>query len=153
MDQLSNNADDEDQGQSLSTIQTDSPGIYSFYMKFRHCVVNELKNSKIKYFENYFTENKSNMNLLWQGIRTVIKMKVNGNEQSICKVIDKNGCKITNPDKIATNFNNYFLNVANKMTSNIPRNPNCTLRHPNAPINKSFFISPTVPNEVSSIIQ
>ena len=64
------------------------------------------------------------MKLLWQRIRNVIKMKVNGNEHSICKLIDKNGCKITDPDKIANNFNKYFLNVANKITSSIPRNPN-----------------------------
>ena len=131
--------------------QTESPEIHSFYKKFRNRVVNELKNSKVKYFQNYFTENKSNMKLLWQGIKNV--MKVNGNEHSICKLIDKNGCKITDPDKIANNFNNYFLNVANKITSNIPRNPNSALRHLNAPNNNSFFISPTVPNEVSSIIQ
>ena len=80
-------------------------------------------------------------------------MKVNGNEHSICELSDKNCFKITDPDKIANNFNNYFLNVANKITINIPRNPNSAPRHLNAPINSSFFISPIVPNEVSSIIQ
>ena len=58
------------------------------------------------------------MKLPWEGIRNVIKMKVNDNEHSICKLIDKNGCKITDPDKIANNFTNYFLNVANKITNN-----------------------------------
>ena len=93
------------------------------------------------------------MKLLRQRIRNVIKMKVNGSEHSICKLIDKNGCKITDPDKMANNFNSYFLNVANKTTSNIPRTPDSARRHLNAPNNKSFFIPPTVPNEVSSIIQ
>ena len=54
---------------------------------------------------------------------------------------------------IANNFNNYFLNVAKKITSKIPRNPNSALRYLNPPNNNSFFISPTVPNEVSPIIQ
>ena len=54
---------------------------------------------------------------------------------------------------IASNFNNHFLNVANKITSKIPRNPNSALKYLNTPNNNSIFISPTVPDEVSSIIQ
>ena len=133
--------------------QTDSLEIYSFYKQFRNRVVNKQKTSKTKYFQNYFTENKSNMKLLWQGIRNVIKMKANDSEHSINNLTDENWCKITDPDMIASNFNNYFLNVANKITSKIPRNPNSALKYLNAPNNNSFFISPTVPDEVSSIIQ
>ena len=80
-------------------------------------------------------------------------MKANDSEHSINNLNDENGCKITDPDMIASNFNNYFLNVANKITSKIPRNPNSALKYLNAPNNNSFFISPTVPDEVSSIIQ
>ena len=80
-------------------------------------------------------------------------MKANGNEHSITKLTDKNGRKISDPDMIANNFNNYFLNVANKITSNVPRNRNYVLKHLNAPNNHSFFTFPTVPNEVSSVIK
>ena len=80
-------------------------------------------------------------------------MKANGNEHSITKLTDKNGRKISDPDMIANNFNNYFLNIANKITSNVPRNPNYVLKHLNAPNNHSFFTFPTVPNEVSSVIK
>ena len=124
--------------------QTESPKTYSFYKKIRNHIVNELKNSKTKYFQNCFTENKSNINLLWQGIRNV--MKANVNKHSIHKLTNKNGCKIPDPDMTASNFNNYFLNVTKKIASNIPRNPNFALRYLNPPKNKSFFISPTVPN-------
>ena len=132
--------------------QTESPEIYSFYKKFRKCVINELKNSKTKYFQNYFTENKSNIKLLWQGIRTVIKMKANGNEHSTFKLIDRNSCKITDLDKIAINLNNYFLNAANKINHNILRNPNSVLRHLNAP-SKKTTASSYPPNSPMRCIQ
>ena len=77
--------------------QTDSLETYSFYKQFRNRVVNELKTSKTKYFQNYFTENKSNMKLLWQEIRNVIKMKANDSEHSINNLTDENGCKISDP--------------------------------------------------------
>ena len=79
-------------------------------------------------------------------------MTANVNEISIRKLPDKNGWKITDPDMIANNFNNYFLNVAKKISSSIPRNPDSALRCLNPPNNKRFSVSPTVPDEVCSII-
>ena len=133
--------------------QTESREIYAYYKQFRNRVVNELKASKRSYFQNYFAENKSNMKLLWKGIRSVIKMKSNNEINSIPNITDENGSMITDPGTITNNFNNYFLNVANEITNKIPRNPKSPLSYLNAPNNNSFFISPTVPDEVSSIIQ
>ena len=132
--------------------QTESPEAYLYYKQFRNRVVNEIKNSKKSYFQNYFVENRSNMKLLWKGIRSVIKMK-SGESNSIPFLTNKTGNKITDPNLIANNFNDYFINVANQITSKIPRNPNSPLRYLAASNNSSFFISPTVPDEVSSIIQ
>ncbi len=56
--------------------QSESQEIYYFYKQFRNRVVNELKNSKTKYFQNYFTENKSNMKLQWQGISAKMSSSV-----------------------------------------------------------------------------
>ncbi len=85
--------------------QSESQEIYYFYKQFRNRVVNELKNSKTKYFQNYFTGNKLNMKLLWQEIRNVIKLKANSSESlSINKLTDEDGCTITDPDMIVNNF-------------------------------------------------
>ena len=53
--------------------QTESPQVYAHYKLFRNRVVNEIRNNKKTYFQNYFTENKSNMKLLWKGIRSVLR--------------------------------------------------------------------------------
>ena len=92
--------------------------------------------------------------LLWKGIRSVIKIKANtGETVSIPNLVDENGGKITDPVAIANNFNEFFLTVADKITKKIPRNPNSPLKYLDNPNNNSFFISPAVPDEVSSIIQ
>ena len=134
--------------------QTESPEVYAQYKQFRNRVVNEIRNNKKTYFQNYFTENKSNMKLLWKGIRSVIKMKSNSGEtNSIPFLTNDDGSKITDPSSIANNFNDYFINVASKITGKIPRNPNSPLRYLASANDSSFFISPTVPDEVSSVIQ
>ena len=91
--------------------------------------------------------------MLWKGIKSVIKIKSNIETNSIPNITDETGSKLTDPVMIANNFNEYFLNVATKISNKIPRNPNTPLRYLNAPNNNSFFVSPTVPDEVSSIIQ
>ena len=49
------------------------------------------------------------MKLLWQGIRNAIKLKANDSEHSVNKLTDENGCKITDPDMIASNFNKIIV--------------------------------------------
>ncbi len=68
------------------------------------------------------------------------------------KLIDENGT-ITDPGMIANNFNNYFLNVANKITSKMTRNQNSVLRYLHSSNNINFFIAPTVLDKVFYIIQ
>ena len=41
------------------------------YKKFR----NELRTSKTKYYNQYFTEHKSNMKMLWSGVKSIINIK------------------------------------------------------------------------------
>ena len=45
------------------------------YKKFRNRVISENRNSKIKYFDDYFQFNKSNMENLWSGIKCIINTK------------------------------------------------------------------------------
>ena len=43
--------------------------------KFRNRVVAEQRKSKIGYFQKYFETNKTNMKMLWSGIRSIVNMK------------------------------------------------------------------------------
>ena len=47
------------------------------YKKFRNRIVNELRSSKIKHYNQYLTNDKSNMKKLWSGIESIINIKNN----------------------------------------------------------------------------
>ena len=45
------------------------------YSKFRNRVVSEQRKSKIEYYQNYFEKHKTNMKMLWTGIKSIINLK------------------------------------------------------------------------------
>ena len=45
------------------------------YSKFRNCVISEQRKSKIEYYQNYFEKHKTNMKMLWTGIKSIINLK------------------------------------------------------------------------------
>ena len=83
-------------------------------MKFRE--------SKKSYYHRYFDEHKSNMKMLWKGIKSIISLKP-GNVDSISYLKEEDGLKICDPIKIANKFNDYFTTVASSITRKIPRTP------------------------------
>ena len=60
------------------------------YKQFGNRVVVELKESKTKYFHNYFNINSNNMKLLWTGIKSIIIIK-NNHANVVNKLKDING--------------------------------------------------------------
>ena len=47
------------------------------HKKFRNKVVSEIGKSKNDYYSQYFARHKSNMKMLWSGIRSIINVKSN----------------------------------------------------------------------------
>ena len=87
------------------------------YKKFRNRVVNELRTSKTKYYNQYFAEHKSNMKMLWSGIKSIINIK-NIKFNAISQLV-QNGEIIDKPGEMA--FNHYFTHIASKIDADIPR--------------------------------
>ena len=56
------------------------------YKKFRTRVVSELRTSRTNYHNQYFTEHKNNMKMLWTGIRSIINVK-NARLNNISQII------------------------------------------------------------------
>ena len=63
------------------------------------------------------------------------------------------GTRITDPSQIANNFNHYFVNVANEITSKIPLNPKSPLSYLKSANPETFFFFPTTSDEVSNVIK
>ncbi len=116
---------------------------------FRNRVVNKLKESKKNYYHQYFDENKNNMKMLWKGIKNIVNLKPK-NLDTIQHITDINGSQITDPGKIANEFNQFFTNIASGIIKKIPRTPKSPLSYLRNPNPESFFISPCSPEEVST---
>ena len=86
----------------------------NLYKKFRNRVSNELKESKSRYFHNYFSSNCQNMKKLWSGIKSIISHK--SSTSSINKMKDKDGNVTSDSCKISNIFND-FLNSLRFMSS------------------------------------
>ena len=86
--------------------------INNLYKKFRNRFVNELKTSKINYYNQYFTEHKNNMKMLWSGIRSIINVKnnrLNNTSQTV-----QNGKVIKNPLRHCTGLQSIFCKYCAK---------------------------------------
>ena len=120
------------------------------YKKFRNRVVSEHRSSKIKYYNFYFTEHKSNMKMLWSGIRSIINIK-NKKMFNISRLV-QNGKVVQDPKQIAQIFNNFFIKVAAQIHSDILRTKKCPLDYLGCKLEHSFFLSPTDSAEIECII-
>ncbi|MCP4484330.1 MAG: reverse transcriptase family protein [Flavobacteriaceae bacterium] len=122
------------------------------YKQFRNRVVNEIRQSKKNYYQEYFHENKSNMKMLWKGIKNIISLKPKTCD-AFSHLVSDDGSKISEPVNIANEFNEYFTKVADEITKKIPRTWKSPLSYLANPNLNSLIISPCTTNEVSTAIK
>ena len=82
------------------------------YKKFRNKVVSEVRKSKNQCYAEYFSKHKTNMKMLWSGIRSIINSKLNIGSSISC--LTHNGVKVDDSKQMANIFNNVFVNTAKK---------------------------------------
>ena len=120
------------------------------YKKFRNRVVRENQTSKKKYFYTYFQTNKSNMKSLWAEINSIINSKSRKSIRNISQLA-VNDKTYSDPQKMASIFNNFFANVSNQVCSDIPK----TKKSPFDYLmkrNSGSFIKPITHIEIDKII-
>ena len=123
----------------------------NLYKKFRNRVVNENRKSKIQYYDSYFQQNKANMKNLWTGIKEIINTKSRSSLQNTSQLIA--GGKIYNdPQQMANIFNNFFVDVPNKVCSEIPRTKKSPLDYLKQRTTDSIFLQPIIYTEIEDII-
>ena len=107
---------------------------------------------KARYFDNYFKENKHNNLKTWNGIKQIINTNTKTqNEQINCIKINDN--IITEPDQLASEFNNHFCSIAKKIEKKLVIPETDFTEYLGAPSCNSFFITPTTPQEIISEIK
>ena len=135
--------------QKLKKKQTDDN--IKLYKKFRNRVSNELKESKARYFPNYFSTNSQNMKKLWSGIKTIISHK-SSSSSAINKIKDKDGSVTSDPSQMSNIFNDFYVNFANEITKTIPLTPKSPLDYLTKRVSNSLFLTPVTEIEVKDII-
>ena len=135
--------------QKMKKQQT--PDNLNLYKKFRNRVSNELKESKERYFHNYFSTNSQNMKKLWSGIKTIISHK-SSTSSSINKIKGKDGNVTSDPSKMSNIFNDFYVNVADGITKTIPLTPKSPLDYLSDRICSSLFLTPVTSIEVNDLI-
>ena len=126
----------------------------------RNEVTREKRQSKRDYFAAKFEKNKNTVSNIWKCIRSLVNLKP-GKKSSI-KLMDDNQNVISDSNIIAKIFNDHFSALGAKVQQKIPEvegNFNSYLykRSSNGklainPDGKTFFLSPTKPEEISKLI-
>ena len=129
---------------------TNSVAVLKTFKQFRIRVVNELRERKKIYYNQYFDENKNNIKMLWKGIKSIVNLMSN-NPDAISYIEDYNGIRIKDLGEVANNLNYFFSNVSTDIAKKIPRTNKSPLSYLSNPNSASF--SPCISDEVTSIIQ
>ena len=91
--------------------------IYTQYKIIRNNITKSKRDSKTKYYKEFFESNKKKSSMLWKGIRSLVN--VNNSTKKDIKLMNDKGKNISDPKVIAELFNNYFVNIGPSIDSNI----------------------------------
>ena len=110
------------------------------FKNHRNSVANLMKLSKKQHYASFFSENLNNLKNTWKGIKELINIKSNTNIKP--NSLHVNNQTLTDESEIADSFNEFFANVAEKLSQKIiPSRKKFTDFLTNHS-NKSFYIQP-----------
>ena len=117
--------------------------------KYYNNTINKLKKKcKRDYYQNYFNNNLSNSKKIWAGIN---KLLHKGRKKQGTIFLEENGL-ISDPLQVANKFNNYYLNVADKLCDKIPKISNKFQDYLKNPNKNKLTLNETTPDEIMKII-
>ena len=130
------------------------------YKALRNEITQEKRDSKKAHYAAYFEKNKNKASDIWKGIRSLVNIKPT--KASSIKLLDGNKNLISDPRKIVNIFNDHFSTIGTKVQQKIPVELGNFEDYLNKrdingklfinPDGNSFFLGPTVPDEISKII-
>ena len=124
--------------------------LFRVYKSKRNHVVKCIRQSRGKYYSDFFESNKNNSKKVWEGIRDVIN--ISKKTHSVPNKIIYNNTTYSNTDDMSNCFNDFFVNIGNSVETKIPRvdtNFSNFLKDKN---NVSLFLKPVSEDEVKSMI-
>ena len=117
--------------------------------KFHNDQVNKLKKISLKiHCQKFFKENIANSRKAWRGINTLLNRN---RKQQNTIYLEENGL-ISDPKKVANKFNDFFLNIAEKLSKKIVNKNTKYQDYLKNPNKSRFCLKETTPDEISKII-
>lgn len=126
-----------------------------YYTRYRNKLQNEIRNLKISYYKKKFDNCDNNSKKIWSVINEIT---CQGNNKDTSISLEFNGNIEINPQSVANIFNEYFINIVDKLNLNV-NVPNVfkNLEFKNIFKNKSnlqsMFIDPVTKEELGDVIR
>ena len=116
----------------------------------RYIINNLIRSSKKLFFQNYFQEYQSNAKLTWEGIRQLLN--VSKKELSSPSKLTIDNVDIFDPKIISEKFNDFFVNIGNKVEAKIPKSKSSFLNFLKNRASNSMFVTPVDETEVFNML-
>ena len=110
----------------------------------RNIITNLIRSSKKIFYQNYFQLHQSNAKKTWEGIRNVLNVSKKDLSSPSKLTIDE--VDIYDPKIISEKFNDFFVNIGNKVEGKIPSKKNNR-------VSNSMFILPIDDDEVFDMLK
>ena len=106
------------------------------------------KKCKRDHYQDYFNKNSTNSKKIWVGINRLLNR---GKKKQGSIFLEENGL-ISDPLKVANKFNDYYLNVADKLCEKIPKRNNKFQDYLKNPNKNKLTLKETTPDEIYKVI-
>ena len=107
-----------------------------------------IKKMREKYYNDLFSDCRNDSKSTWKSINKLLHRNIKNN---VKKLVDENGSVVTGRN-LAQFFNNYFVNVAQTLVSNLPTSNDFSFLDNLTPTVRSCFFIPTCRTEVFNVI-
>ena len=134
--------------------------LYKEYKTLRNQITTDKRRGKKAHNIAQFEKNKNSISTVWKSIRSLVNMKPG--KKSNIKLLDESNNIISDPKIIGNIFNDHFSTLGAKVQLKIPHeqgdfreylkrrgSDNKVIINPG---DHSFFLSPTIPEEIEKII-
>lgn len=127
---------------------------YDKYKKLRNMVTTRLRRAKRDYYFKKFDSVKNNSKKTWTLINEILGKQKSAVEEG--KSFCHNGSYISNPDDIAENFNEYFVNIGSNIANCIAEDENAIdtfNAYMGQPSPHILFFKPVTKEEIIDIVK
>ena len=130
-------------------ITTPTSTCHNNYLACKRIYTNQVFHKKSIFYKKFFNRCKNNLKATWSAINKLLgKVK-----QVSCNSLIIQGNLITDKQRIASEFNSYFSEIASKVHSKLKKSHRSYKSYlPHQSLSSSFFLRPTSPGEIRKII-